>query len=179
MIEGTKRTTVILNDKDREFLENLIKDGKEAGIKAFFTKMIDIYRNMYIHDWKYPGECYVGVSRVALFNQESSNILTEYVPKEHRYEAGKKIGEAYRTSFMTSFGLDSRKTESWNEVLKRLRILGYGEFIVKSGFITIRNPFINDADLLRGFLEELLDTAFRLKTETPPIILEVAKLRSQ
>ncbi|MFQ6076529.1 MAG: hypothetical protein ACE5Z5_10410 [Candidatus Bathyarchaeia archaeon] len=174
MARGSRRTTVILDEEDREFLDDLIRGGKEAGVKAFLTKMIDIYRNWSIHDWKYPGECYVGVSRVAFFNQESTNILIEHVPEEKRYEVGRKIGEAYRISFLTSFGLDSGKRESWNEVLRRLRILGYGDFISRNRFLTIRNPFLNDAELLRGFLEELLGALFSLKTETPPIVLEIA-----
>ena len=174
MTNGSKRTTVILDEEDREFLDNLIKEGKESGIKDFLTKMIDIYRNMCIHDWKYPGECYVGVSRVAFFNQESINILVERMPREDRYEVGRKIGEAYRISFLTSFGLDSRKRERWEDVFRQLRILGFGDFMSRDRFLSIRNPFLNDAELLRGFLEELLGSPFTMKTPTPPVVLEIA-----
>lgn len=174
MSGGSKRTTVILDGEDREFLDDLIREGKEAGIKSFLTKMIDIYRNWSIHDWKYPGECYVGVSRVAFFNQEGANILIEHVPEENRNEVGRKMGEAYRISFLTSFGIDSTKKESWSEVLRRLRILGHGDFIPKNRFLTIRNPFFNDAEFLRGFIEELLGAPFRLRTDTPPIVFEMA-----
>lgn len=165
---------MILDEEDREFLDNLIREGKESGIKAFLTKMIDIYRNMYIHDWKYPGECYIGVSRVAFFNQESINVLVECVTKNGRYKVGKKIGEAHRISFLTSFGLDSRNRERWEDTFRQLRVLGFGSFLARDKFLSIRNPFLNDAELLRGFLEELLGQSFMAKTQTPPIVLEIA-----
>ncbi len=168
--DGSKRTTVILDKENREFLDKLIREGKESGIKDFLTKMIDIYRNWCINDWKYPGECYVGVSRVAFSTQENINTLVEYVPKENRYAVGRKMGESHRLSFLTSSGLKSEKRENWNEALMKLRILGFGDFMIRNGFLSIRNPFINDVELLRGFLEELLGSSFAMKTSTPPRI---------
>jgi len=53
--QTTKRTTIIFNEKDRQYLEQLIKEGKEPGIKPLISKMFDVYRSMAIYDWKFPG----------------------------------------------------------------------------------------------------------------------------
>ena len=52
--EETKRTTIILEKSERDFIESLIKEGKEPGIKPLISKMLDIYKNMMIYDWRYP-----------------------------------------------------------------------------------------------------------------------------
>ena len=48
--EEAKRTTIILEKNEREFIESLIKDGKEPGIKPLISKMLDIYKSMMIYD---------------------------------------------------------------------------------------------------------------------------------
>ena len=48
--EEAKRTTIILEKSEREFIEQLIKDGKEPGIKPLISKMLDIYKSMMIYD---------------------------------------------------------------------------------------------------------------------------------
>jgi len=37
--QTTKRTTIIFDEKDRQYLEQLIKEGKEPGIKPLISKM--------------------------------------------------------------------------------------------------------------------------------------------
>ena len=98
-----KRTTIILDDKEREYIDSLIKEGKEPGIKHLVSKMLDIYRTMMIHDWKYPGEYYCGISRVAFVNVEFINILLKQIPKEKWLETGKEIGEAAKISLEAFF----------------------------------------------------------------------------
>jgi len=36
--EDAKRTTIILEKSERQFIESLIKDGKELGIKPLISK---------------------------------------------------------------------------------------------------------------------------------------------
>ena len=86
--EETKRTTIILEKGEREFIESLIKDGKEPGIKPLISKMLEIYKSMMIYDWRFPGEYYCGISRIALVNVELFNILTQQIPKEKWREIG-------------------------------------------------------------------------------------------
>lgn len=175
MTRKAKRTTVVLDPKDKEFLEALIKGGKEAGIKPFITKMLDIYRNMTIQDWRYPGECYVGASRMAFINQESVDLLTETIPPEKREEVGRKLGEVHKISLQTGFGVDSTKEESWDEVFKRLMILGYGEISRRENILVLKNPILKDAAMLTGFLETLLGRPMTAKTTISPVVVEVGK----
>ncbi|MDH5420093.1 MAG: hypothetical protein OEX06_07170, partial [Candidatus Bathyarchaeota archaeon] len=65
---SVKRTTIILDDEEREYIDSLIEKGREPGIKPLISKMLDVYRSMMIYDWKYPGEYYCGISRVAFVN---------------------------------------------------------------------------------------------------------------
>ena len=50
-----KRTTIILDEEERKYIDQLIREGKELGIKPLISKMLDVYRSMMIYDWKYPG----------------------------------------------------------------------------------------------------------------------------
>src|SRR5512137_2812973 len=111
--ERAKRTTIILEKTERDFIDSLIRDGKEPGIKPLISKMLDIYRSMMIQDWRFPGEYYSGISRIALVNVEILNILTQQLPAEKRYESGKKIGAALKVSMETTFGLQTAKEGDW------------------------------------------------------------------
>ena len=82
--ETTKRTTVILEKEERDFIDKLIQEGKEPGIKPLISKMLNVYRSMMIYDWHFPGEYYCGISRIALVNVELLNILIQYIPKENK-----------------------------------------------------------------------------------------------
>src|SRR5512147_417987 len=97
-----KRTTIILEKNEREFIESLIRSGKEAGIKPLISKMLDIYKSMMIYDWNFPGEYYCGISRVALVNVELLNILIQQMPRETWRQNGKRIGEALKVSMETT-----------------------------------------------------------------------------
>ncbi|UCG36871.1 MAG: hypothetical protein JSV64_00920, partial [Candidatus Bathyarchaeota archaeon] len=92
--DHVRRTTVILEEEERKYVDNLIKEGREAGLKQLISKMLDVYRSMMIYDWKYPGEYYAGISRVAFINIEFVNTLLQYVPAEQHREIGRKAGEA-------------------------------------------------------------------------------------
>lgn len=179
----SKRTTVILDEEDREYLDNLIKENKERGIKSFISKMFDVYRSMAIYDWKYPGEYYSGISRVAFIHQEMLNILSDLVPKEKRRETGRKIGDALRSSIIASQNVDTKKgeepsdmlkREEQSDVLKHLRILGYGNLFRRENMIIARNPFIADVEQLQGFLEAILGVNLKARTNVSPIIFEIA-----
>ena len=52
--ETAKRTTIILEKQERDFIDSLIKEGKEPGIKPLISKMLDVYRSMMIYDWRFP-----------------------------------------------------------------------------------------------------------------------------
>ena len=40
-----KRTTIILEKDEREFIDQLIQDEKEPGIKPLISKMLAVYQN--------------------------------------------------------------------------------------------------------------------------------------
>jgi hypothetical protein len=168
-----KRTTIILDEEERRFIDALIKEGKEPGIKPLISKMLDVYRSMMIYDWKYPGEYYCGISRIAFMNVELINILLQHIPKEEWSEVWRKAGEAAKISIETSMKLETKNQEKWPDVFKRLRVQGFGDFYLRDKYIVVKAPFINSHEVWCGFLEGLLGAHLEPKTLFSPFILEI------
>lgn len=173
--QPVKRTTIILEEEERRYIDKLIEEGREPGIKPLISKMLDVYRSMGIYDWKYPGEYYAGVSRVAFINVEFINILLQFIPEEKWQEVGRKIGEAAKISMEASLDLLATDHEKWQEVFKRLRVQGFGDFYVRDKYLVIKTPFISNHKFLDGFLEGLLGVKLQTKTLTPPLIYEIVE----
>ena len=171
--DTTRRTTIILEKEEREFIDSLIREGKEPGIKPLISKMLDVYRSMMIYDWRFPGEYYCGISRIAFVNVELLNILIQQIPKEKWHEIGKKMGEALKISMETTLGLQTTKQENWENVFKRLRVQGFGDFFLKDKYILIKTPFIGDAEIWKGILEGLFEIELDMKTTAPPLVFEI------
>jgi len=171
--EAAKRTTIILEKEEREFIDKLIKEGKEPGIKPLISKMLDVYRSMMIYDWRFPGEYYCGISRIAFMNVELLNILTHEIPEEKWRGIGRKMGEALKVSMETALGIRATARESWENVFKRLRVQGFGDFYVKDKYILIKTPFINDPEIWAGVLEGLFDIELDMKTSVAPHVFEI------
>lgn len=169
----TKRTTIILDKDERDFVDSLIKEGKEPGIKPLISKMLDVYRSMMIYDWRFPGEYYCGISRIAFVNVELLSILIQQVPKEKWREMGKKMGYALRVSMETTLGLQTAQRENWESVFKRLRVQGFGDFFLKDKYLLIRTPFIGDSEIWQGILEGLFEIELDMKTSVPPLVFEI------
>jgi hypothetical protein len=171
--ETTKRTTIILDREEREFIDTLIKEGKEPGIKPLISKMLDVYRSMMIYDWRFPGEYYCGISRIAFVNVELLNILIEQIPKEKWREIGKKMGAALKISMETTLGLQTSLRENWESVFKRLRVQGFGDFYLKDKYLLIKTPFIYNSEMWEGILEGLFEIELDMKTAVPPLVFEI------
>lgn len=173
--EGSaKRTTIILEKEEREFIDSLIREGKEPGIKPLISKMLDVYRSMMIYDWRFPGgEYYIGISRIAFINLEFINIFIQYIPEEKWREIGRKMGEAAKVSMEATLGIQTVNREKWQEVFKRLRVQGFGDFYMRDKYILIKTPFINETDIWAGFLEGLLNIELDVKTSSPPLVFEI------
>jgi len=171
--DSAKRTTIILEKEEREFIDKLIREGKEPGIKPLISKMLDVYRSMMIYDWRFPGEYYCGISRIAFLNIELVNILIQNIPKEKWREIGRKMGEAIKVSMEATLGIQTANTEKWQEVFKRLRIQGFGDFYLKDKYILIKAPFISEPEIWAGFMEGLLDVELDIKTLTAPFVFEI------
>ncbi len=170
-----KRTTIILEKDERDFIEGLIREGKEPGIKPLISKMLEIYKSMMVYDWRFPGEYYCGISRIALVNVELFNILTQELPKEQWHEIGAKMGDALRVSIQSTLGLDSGQPENWEKVFERLKIQGFGDFYLKDKFLLLKTPFINESEIWKGILEGLLDVALETRVSLPPLVFEIKK----
>jgi hypothetical protein len=173
-----KRTTIILEKQERDFIESLIRDGKEPGIKPLISKMLEIYRSMMIYDWKFPGEYYGGISRMAFVNVELINILTQQIPKEKWREVGERMGNALKVSIQTTQGGDAAKQENWESVFRRLNVQGFGELYLKDKFLLIKVPFINDYEIWKGLLEGLLNVKLETRNNVPPLVFEIMKSQS-
>jgi len=173
--ESAKRTTIILEKEEREFIDSLIREGKEPGIKPLISKMLDVYRSMMIYDWRFPGEYYCGISRIAFINVELLNILINEVPREKWREIGRKMGEALKVSMEATLGIDASNSEKWTEIFKRLRVQGFGDFFLKDKYILIKTPFITEPEIWAGFLEGLLGVKLDAKTVTPPLVFEIVE----
>jgi hypothetical protein len=171
--KSAKRTTIILEKEEREFIDKLIREGKEPGIKPLISKMLDVYRSMMIYDWRFPGEYYCGISRIAFLNIELVNILIQNIPKERWREIGRKMGEAAKVSMEATLGIQTSDREKWQEVFKRLRVQGFGDFYLKDKYLLIKAPFIGESDIWAGFLEGLLSVELDVKTSTPPFVFEI------
>jgi hypothetical protein len=176
--EVVKRTTIILDDEERKYIDSLISEGKEAGIKPLISKLLDVYRSMAIYDWRFPGEYYVGVSRVAFVNVEFVNVLLQYISESKWREVGQKIGEAARVSMEATLNLETTRREKWSDVLGRLRIQGFGEFFPRDKYFIVKAPFINNAEVLCGFLEKLLGINLIVRTANAPFVFEIVQEQS-
>jgi hypothetical protein len=173
--EYVKRTTIILDDEERKYIDSLISEGKEAGIKSLVSKLLDVYRSMSIYDWKYPGEYYVGVSRVAFVNVEFLHVLFQYIPDNKWREVGQKIGDAAKVSMEATLNLETTNREKWGAVFKRLRVQGFGDFYPRDKYFIIKAPFINNAEILAGFLEKLLGVNLEVRTFNAPFVFEIVE----
>jgi hypothetical protein len=175
--ETTKRTTIILEKDEREFIDQLIKEGKEPGIKPLISKMLDVYRSMMIYDWRFPGEYYCGISRIAFVNVELLNILIQQIPKEKWRGIGKEMGAALKISMETTLGLQAAQRENWENIFKRLRVQGFGDFYLKDKYLLLKTPFIGYSELWGGLLEGLFDIDLDMKTTVPPLVFEIKSQR--
>jgi len=170
---SVKRTTIILDEEEREYIDKLIKEGLEPGIKPLISKMLDVYRSMMIYDWKYPGEYYCGISRIAFINVEFIDTMLKYVPEEKWREVGLKAGEAARVSMEASLNLETTNREKWPDVFKRLRVQGFGDFYLRDKYIIVKTPFINNHEVFGGFLEGLFSIRLDARTMAPPLVFEI------
>lgn len=171
--ESAKRTTIILEKEEREFIDSLIREGKEPGIKPLISKMLDVYRSMMIYDWRFPGEYYCGISRIAFVNVELINILIQNIPKEKWREIGKRMGEAVKVSVETTIDVQTAIREKWVDVFKRLRVQGFGDFYLKDKYLLIKTPFVDQAEIWAGFLEGLLSIELDVKNSAQPFVFEI------
>ena len=172
-VESAKRTTIILDKDERDFIDQMIKEGKEPGIKPLISKMLDVYKSMMIYDWRFPGEYYCGISRIAFVNVELINILIQQIDKEKWREIGKEMGVALKVSIETILGLEASKRENWEKIFKRLRIQGFGDFFLKDKYLLLKTPFIGYPELWEGILEGLFNVELDMKTGVPPLVFEI------
>ena len=171
--ETAKRTTIILEKDEREFIDKLIREGKEPGIKPLISKMLDVYRSMMIYDWRYPGEYYCGISRIAFVNVELLELLIQQIPKENWRENGKRMGEALKVSMETTLGLQTANQDNWPSVFNRLKVQGFGDIYVKDKYLLIKTPFIGNSEIWAGLIEGLFDLRLDMKTTVPPLVFEI------
>jgi len=170
-----KRTTIILDEEERKYIDQLIREGKEPGIKPLISKMLDVYRSMMIYDWKYPGEYYCGISRIAFVNIEFITVLLQHIPREKWWEVGKKAGEVLKVSLEASLDLKTTDKDKWPEVFKRLRVQGFGDLYIKDKYIIVKAPFIDSFEVWGGFLEGLLGVKLDAKTVSAPFVFEIVE----
>jgi hypothetical protein len=171
--DEVKRTTLILEKSERDFIDRLIDEGKESGIKSLISKMIDIYRNLMIYDWTSHGEYYYGISRVAFVNVELINLLIQNTPKEKWYDIGKKMGDIIKVFMDATYGVDAFKQENWEKVFEKLCLQGFGFFSLKDKYIVLTNPFLNDSVLWEGIIDGLFGVKVEAKTFVSRIVFEI------
>ena len=170
-----RRTTIILDQSERDFIEMLIREGKEPGIKPLISKLLDIYRSLMVQDWQYPGEYYCGISRIALVNVELFNILTQQIPKEQWRNVGRKMGEALQVSIGSTLGVESCDKANWDQVFQRLKTQGFGDIHLKDKFLLLKTPFITECEIWRGIMEGLLSVELETRNPAPPLVFEVRR----
>lgn len=137
--EVARRTTIIFDKDEREYIDALIREGKEPGIKPLISKMLDIHRNMMVYDWRFPGEYYCGISRIAFVNIELLNILIQHTPKEKRRDIGKTMGAALKVSMETTLDLPAITRDSWEKVFKRSKYKDLATSTGKTSFFLLKH----------------------------------------
>ncbi len=110
---------------------------------------------------------------MAFVNVELINILLQFIPEQKWRDVGQKLGEAARISMEATLNLEASNQESWPDVLKRLRVQGFGDFYVRDKYLVIKAPFVNNYEVLCGFLESLFDIRMEPRTMNPPFVFEV------
>ena len=130
---------------------------------------------MMVYDWRFPGEYYCGISRIALVNVELFNILTQQIPKEQWHGIGVKMGGALKVSIQSTIDLDSSQDNNWEKVFERLKVQGFGDFYIKDKFLLLKTPFINEFEIWKGMLEGLLDVELEMRNSMPPLVFEIKK----
>jgi len=173
--EDVKRTTIILEKSERDFIESLILQGKESGIKPLISKMLEMYKSMMVYDWHFPGEYYCGISRIALVNVELFNILTQQIPKEKWRESGERMGDALKVSIQSTLGIEANEQANWEKIFERLKVQGFGDFYLKDKFLLLKTPFINDSEIWKGIMEGLLSVELETRNSMPPLVFEIKK----
>jgi hypothetical protein len=173
--DAAKRTTIILEKHEREFIESLIAEGKESGIKPLISKMLEIYKSMMIYDWHFPGEYYCGISRMAFVNVELFNLLTQQIPKDQWRNMGRQMGDALNVSIGSTLGVDSSEQANWEKVFERLKTQGFGDFYLKDKFLLLKTPFINECEIWKGILEGLLCVELETRNSVPPLVFVIKK----
>jgi len=176
--EEAKRTTIILEKNERDFIESLIKEGKEPGIKPLISKMLEMYKSMMVYDWKFPGEYYCGISRIALVNVELFNILTQQIPREKWHTVGENMGNALKVSIQSTAAIEANEPSNWERVFERLKVQGFGDIYLKDKFLLLKNPFINECEIWKGILEGLLSIKLETKNSVPPLVFEVKERKN-
>ncbi len=171
--EAAKRTTIILEKEDRDYIDQLIREGKEAGIKPLISKMLNVYRGMMVYDWRFPGEYYCGISRIAFVNVELLNILIQQIPREKWREIGKTMGAALKVSMETTLDLKTIAQDNWDSVFNRLKMQGFGDIYTKDKYLLAKIPFIIEPEIWAGILEGLLEIDLDLRTAVPPLVFEI------
>ena len=83
------------------------------------------------------------------------------------------MGDALKISMETTLGLQTVKQENWENVFKRLRVQGFGDFFLKDKYVLIKTPFINDPEIWAGILEGLFEIELDMKTGVPPLVFEI------
>ena len=137
--------------------------------------MLDIYKSMMIYDWRFPGEYYCGISRIALVNVELFNILTQQIPKEKWREIGERMGDALKVSIQSTLGIEASEQKNWEKIFERLKVQGFGDFYLKDKFLLLKTPFINDCEIWKGIMERLLSVELETRNSMPPLVFEIKK----
>jgi hypothetical protein len=90
------------------------------------------------------------------------------------------MGNALKVSLETTIGLQTRERENWQSVFERLKVQGFGDFSLKDKYVLLKTPFISDAEIWQGILEDLLEIELDIRNSDPPMIFQIkTKLPSQ
>ena len=168
-----KRTTIILEPEERKYIDSLIQEEKESGIKSLISKMLDMHKKLMVDDWRFPGEYYSGISRIAFVNVELINIMLNQIPKEKWINLGQEMGKALKISIETILNIQVSEIKDWKPIFDRLSVQGFGDFFLKDKYILIKNPFINYANLWQGILEGMFDIKLSAKANLPPLVFQI------
>jgi hypothetical protein len=88
------------------------------------------------------------------------------------------MGEALKVSIQSTIGLDSQKKENWEQIFRRLKVQGLGDFYLRDKFLLIKTPVINDCEIWQGLLEGLLGIELEIRNPMVPIVFEIKQTKT-
>lgn len=139
------RTTLVLNEKDRQ----LIRDSGKT-VTGFFGELLSLYKAMSVNTWT-EGSYVIGMDRFCLLNQRNLHQILGIAKTSHKEELGALVGRGFRESL----ALQESKADMDTLAERFNTILRWGRVCLQNNYkrIVLRDPIVPEVDFNKNLLE--------------------------